>query len=424
MSFAWHYLQRHTLFVKQIETKAPRDLGLVVVIPCYNEPDILRTIESLKQSEQPSCSVELIVAINSSEDTCESILVQNRHTELELKAWANTNNRKGFTLHVLHQDDLPRKHAGAGLARKIGMDEAVRRFSEIDNPDGILVSFDADTRCADNYLSEIYSQFKNRPKSKACSIYFEHPIKGNEFSPQNYSAIAEYELYLRYYNQALRYTGYPWAFHAVGSCFAVKARVYSEQGGMNRKQAGEDFYFLQKVIPLGGFFEITSTCAMPSPRPSDRVPFGTGPMIRSLMKSGKTIETYQLVLFEMLNSFFLSKGELFKANRSEVEAIQQQQPKVLVEFLQQNSFVDSMVEVNANSPTLEKFNKRFFKWFNALRILKFLNHSSERGFPRENLKGLCLALASKFGFALPGDASLEAVLLAFRDYEKANPVRS
>jgi len=42
---------------------------------------------------------------------------------------------------------------------------------------------------------------------------------------------------------------------------------------MNRKQAGEDFYFIQKLMPLGGYFALNSTAIYPSPRESSRVPF-------------------------------------------------------------------------------------------------------------------------------------------------------
>src|SRR4029434_9989987 len=91
-----------------------------------------------------------------------------------------------------------------------------------------------------------------------------------------YKAIAAYELHLRYYLQALRTAGFPHGYHTIGSSMAVRARTYMEQGGMNRRQAGEDFYFLHKLIPLGGFTELNSTTVYPLPRPSNRVPFGTG----------------------------------------------------------------------------------------------------------------------------------------------------
>ena len=67
-------------------------------------------------------------------------------------------------------------------------------------------------------------------------------------------AIMKYELYLRYYRLALEYTGHPHAYHCIGSAFAVRTLDYVAQGGMNKRQAGEDFYFLQKLIATGRMF--------------------------------------------------------------------------------------------------------------------------------------------------------------------------
>src|SRR5262249_26021974 len=157
----------------------------------------------------------------------------------------------------------------------IGMDEALRRFDAVERPGGVIVGFDADCRCERNYLTAIERHFERNSNSPGCSIYFEHPLNG-PLEPAIYEAIAEYELHLRYYVQALRFGGFPHAFHTIGSSMAVRAGVYRKQGGMNKRKAGEDFYFLHKIIPLGGFTNLVETRVIPSPRASDRVPFGTG----------------------------------------------------------------------------------------------------------------------------------------------------
>ena len=43
------------------------------------------------------------------------------------------------------------------------------------------------------------------------------------------------------------FVGYPDSIYTIGSAFAVRAEAYMKQGGMNRRQAGEDFYFLYKL---------------------------------------------------------------------------------------------------------------------------------------------------------------------------------
>ena len=47
------------------------------------------------------------------------------------------------------------------LARKIAMDEAVRRFDQIGHTKGIIACFDADSLCDDNYLIELEEHFIN-----------------------------------------------------------------------------------------------------------------------------------------------------------------------------------------------------------------------------------------------------------------------
>ena len=82
---------------------------------------------------------------------------------------------------------------------------------------------------------------------------------------------------------------FPFAFHTIGSSMAVRASSYMRQGGMNKRKAGEDFYFQQKIIPLCGFTECNSTVVYPSPRPSYRVPFGTGRAMLGYLQNGEVL---------------------------------------------------------------------------------------------------------------------------------------
>ena len=75
--------------------------------------------------------------------------------------------------------------------------------------------------------------------------------------------IAAYELHLRYYTHGLRFSNLPYSFQTVGSAMAVRCSAYQKQGGMNKRKAGEDFYFIQKIIALGGYSELNSTTVFP-----------------------------------------------------------------------------------------------------------------------------------------------------------------
>ena len=257
------------------------DTGIIVVIPCFNEKEITRTLDSLNKCQTPACKVEIIIVVNQSEIIPEEIKNQNELSVSEIGAWTEVNE-SFFNVYTLFEQALPKKHAGVGLARKIGMDEAVMRFESI-NKDGVIVCLDADCTVEENYFTEIENHFNKYPKTPGCSIKYAHPLKGNDFDDYHYEGILNYELFLRYYNLALKHCGVPYAFHTVGSSMAVKSSAYQKQGGMNKRKAGEDFYFLQKIIELGHFTELNSTTVYPSPRTSDRVPFGTGKAINDFL---------------------------------------------------------------------------------------------------------------------------------------------
>ena len=213
----------------------------------------------------------------------------------------------------------------------------------------------------------------------ACSINFEHPISGTEYNPKIYNAIILYELYLRYYIQALRLINFPYAYHTIGSAFALKALINAKQGGMNTRKAGEDFYFLQKIIPLGNFSELNSTIVKPSPRISDRVPFGTGISVKNIINSdNEKYYTYNLNAFLLLKPLFNNINLLYGVeNTQKIEL-----SEILTEFLSKNNFSNALKNIYKNSSNLKSFTQRFYDWFNAFRVLKFLNFAHQTYFKK------------------------------------------
>ncbi|HRP59778.1 MAG TPA: glycosyltransferase family A protein, partial [Vicingus sp.] len=162
-------------------------LSIVVVIPCFNETHLIKSLESLNNCTLPIGLVEVITVFNCSIADDEKIKQANLTMLNEALVWLKSNAKKGIDFYFIEANNLPVKDAGVGLARKIGMDEAVVRFEQL-NKDGIIACFDADSTCAANYLVELEKHFEQHPKSPACSINFEHPLQGNEFSKANYQA--------------------------------------------------------------------------------------------------------------------------------------------------------------------------------------------------------------------------------------------
>lgn len=371
-----NYISKHADKTTYIKSAPNPLLQNIIVIPCYNEKDIVQTLKSLKECQSPNAPTEVIIVINTPEGASKEIIAINKKTQTELKQWEIINNTNEIKFHTIYIENIPKKIAGAGYARKIGMDEAVKRFQWVSNSNGIITSLDADSTVAENYLVEIEKLFIKNPKTNACSIYFEHPLSGNEFSQTVYDKIAEYELYMRYYSLSLKFTGFPYFYHTIGSGFAVKTLTYCKQGGMNKKQAGEDFYFLQKIMPLGNYYYLKSTVVYPSPRPSLRVPFGTGPVINNAIKNPeKELETYKFEVFLNLRKLFSKVDDFFKL--TEINLGNYSFHPSINDFLLKNNFSDALKEINANTSNIKSFRKRFLQWFDAFRIIKYINFAHE-----------------------------------------------
>ena len=361
-----------------------RDLGIIVVIPCFKEPDILQTLQSLAQCKLPECLVEVIVLVNHSEVASESVKEFNQNTIDEIQDCIQQRINKRLRFYAIGPVEFKKKWAGAGLARKKGMDEAVRRFNLLDKKDAIIVSLDADTLVEPDYLVEIEKHFQQNPKQVGATIAFQH--QKTDISTLHLKGIELYEKYLLYYKMALQFTGYPHAMFTIGSAFAVRADAYVKRGGMNRRQAGEDFYFLQNLVQIGKIGEIFSTTVHPSARLSDRVPFGTGPVLSRWMRGEEDLtKTYSFKSYLDLKQLFDIHTELFQISRDEFEKRLKILPDSIREFLLADNFWEELGELNKNCTTGKVFNLRFFQKFNAFKILKYLNFAAEHFYPKADL---------------------------------------
>ena len=391
------YLSKNSFRGKLIQKQVEGNLGLIVVIPAYDEEDIITCITSLNNCIAAVCAVEVIVIFNASENSVSSIINKNKTASVQLQDWYSKLKNPTFQLFCIEENELPKKHAGVGLARKIGMDEAVRRFESIGNENGVIVCFDADSQCEINYLVEIEKHFKENTKTSACSIHFEHPTYGEQFDLEIYRGIYYYELHLRYYKNGLAYANLPYAFHTIGSSMAVRVDAYCEQGGMNRRKAGEDFYFLQKFIDVGSLSELKSTTVIPSPRFSHRVPFGTGRAIQEMMDNEREIEkSYAFECFEILKNCFANVAHRFD-NDFEVNPY-------LLNFLSAPVWENKLAEVRRQSVSKERFEKRFFQWFNAFQTLKFVHFLRDSYFQNETLSSEVPKLLNGFGTKVDRDS--------------------
>ena len=364
------YFKRYAYPSKLFSDDPDSNLTISIVIPCFNEPDIISSISSLNACH-PISGTEVIIVINESENCDAKISLQNQKTINEIKKW-QTSESLNFSL-LVHYLIAPTKDAGVGFARKVGMDEAARRFEITGNTKGVICCFDADSICSKNYLQSIYNSFYlNKPRPHGAAIYFEHPVPENEGLSLG---IIQYELHLRYYVQALRYIGYPYAHQTVGSSMAVRSDIYQKVGGMNKRNAGEDFYFLHRVMPTGNFIDITDSVIYPSARVSNRVPFGTGKVMEKWStRSSDEFLTYNFDSFLDLKILFDQTEEYYRGN---IEELNSQLPESVKAYLAHGSFNNVHQRLVRQSTNLDSFTHNWYQYFDGFRVLKFLHYARD-----------------------------------------------
>ncbi len=352
-----------------------------VVVPSLAESQHLPLMLASLAANPPThleCFLILIV-VNNREQASPAEKYDNQNTITLLPEW---KGRPGLiNLHWVDAasagHELPAKD-GVGLARRIGMDLALP-WLDYGGCDPLLICLDADTTVQPNYLEAISSHFDESRAGGASINYRHRPV----CDPAAQAAIDRYELFLRAYVLGLELAGSPYAFHTVGSAMACRASAYVASGGMNRRQAGEDFYFLQQIHKVAGVDRLTGTTVHPSPRASQRVPFGTGRAVGDMLKGGAAeLMFYQPRLFDLLGMWLKTVRE---NQQDDGDALLSKAGAIALEmadYLRQAGFEkawDSMRRQNRDSARLQQ---AFHGWFDAFRTMRLMHYLTDNGWPR------------------------------------------
>ena len=345
----------------------------IVVIPSFNEKQILRTLRSLSncQIQKPS-KILILVVINHSENASTEIKRQNIQTLSEVQRFESSNPY--LEILPLYYPDLPHKKAGVGLARKLGMDQACQLFHLHSIQDGVIITTDADCTFDSNFFQAIFQFYESNPSVWCAHAHFEH-LANCEDDP-----IIAYELHLRIYIHFLKKIGFPFACQTIGSCISVRPDGYAKVGGMPTKKAGEDFYFVHKFTEIDRFGLIPGAMVYPSSRASTRVPFGTGKAISNIL-DGHDQLTYAPNCYFDLAKLISVVPSLYDHNIDLYNVCNE--PTIL--FLEQQNFAAKLAEIRNHSTTRDRFRKRFFRWMNAFRVMKYLNYCSEHHYEKVEL---------------------------------------
>jgi hypothetical protein len=277
--------------------------------------------------------------------------------------------------------EMPDKYGGVGTARKIGLDKALSLFDYTRPGEKLLISLDADTLVEADYLAAIRSYF--RPEKAAAVVNYAHQIP---VTARERLAISNYEIFLRYYVLGLRYAGSPYAFPSIGSTMVCTAAAYVAVGGMNRRDAAEDFYFLNKLAKFKTVGCIGTTTVYPSARASRRVPFGTGRRIIRFLEEGEEgWLLYDPRIFLILKRWLQAMEAAPDRETAEIMSQAGQIDARLLAFLEQHQFAAVWSKIRKNVRRSEGLQRHFHCWFDGFKTLKLVHFLTEQGLPQINM---------------------------------------
>lgn len=346
------------------------DTRHAVVIPALGEyPGLFDTLHDLAANPEALRDDTLVIVVvnnRAAEQCAPTDREANRQTLADL---VSSSLREA--LHLCWVDasapgnELPPKD-GVGLARKIGLDHALTRT----NDDAALVCLDADTRVAPDYLAAIAEHFA-QSYAHAAVLDYAHPLDGPDAR-----IIADYEIYLRTHEARLAAARSPYAYTAIGSAMACAAAAYVQVGGMNRRQAGEDFYFLQELAKVGRIDRIQGTTLRPSPRPSHRVPFGTGRRVAQVQTGDDAIALYHPESYRILGRWL----EVM-CSASDPMAVAKGIDSGLADYLAAQNFTKAHANITRHAANDTQRWMQLHRCFDAFRTLKLFHFLRDAGYP-------------------------------------------
>lgn len=291
------YLARYATEDVKLAGSVAGDFGHTVVVPARDEePGFVAQFRQVLGDD-----ALIILIVNHQSDSATTVVAGNRRLA------ASAAHIPGV---LVVEKCLP-KDEGVGLARRIGCDIALALWAEGRVRSPWIHSTDADVFLPADYLTSTRLASEH---ASALVYPFWHVAAGDKLVDQ---ATALYEMSLRYYVLGLRYARSPQAFHTVGSALCVRAQNYAEARGVPRRQAGEDFYLLNKLAKLGRVERAQSAPIQIRSRHSDRVPFGTGPAVRRIaerLRGDRPMTVYHPEIFARLREHLRSIGDRPRAH--------------------------------------------------------------------------------------------------------------
>lgn len=390
------YLRKFGFTKWKLESVSNKLFNIVVVIPAIQESENFpRLLASLEANQTDSLSETLfIVVINNLESSQAEVKSDNQKLLGYLRGIIGCKADDELTEKVIAKKinlavvdasspglEMPEKEGGVGYARKIGMDLALTCFNYSESIHNILVCLDSDCVVSGNYI-RVLNKIRDK-KYSAGYIEYEHLLPDDD---REKTAIIIYEIFLRYYVLGLKYAESPFAFDTIGSTMFCDVESYIKIGGMNKKKAAEDFYFMEKLAKITNICRVDEAKVFPSARRSWRVPFGTGQRVnRFFAGTHDEYSLYNPVGFEILRKwhevFFNNKILSVEDYLEYAECVDSS----LKEFLIEQSFPDAWNKILNETTKQDQLQKQKYFWFDGFRTLKLIHFLRDSKYPAINI---------------------------------------
>ena len=290
---------------------------------------------------------------------------------------------------------------GVGLVRKIGADIALFLIAAGKITCPWIHATDADARVPDDYFlraTETRIGIDGNSLPPSCVIYPYRHIPDPNMEQQDHqrywSAITDYELWLRYYVAGLEWAGSSYAYPSIGSLLAFDALAYARIRGFPKRMAGEDFYFQNKLAKVGAMTTLHGHPVKLLTRTSTRVPFGTGQgtiAIDELNSNGQRYTVYNPLVFSFVRGFLnavrnwfqdagLNEQEREKKFIAVLEEYRPQQKESsegyrlwLEKLFAELHLFKNLYAAEKRSKSLHGANRQFDDWFDGFRTLKLIH---------------------------------------------------
>ena len=285
------YLARYREPEARLAELIPEEYAALLVVPALGESPEL--IEGYRGAAKALRGGRLLVAlvVNARANAAPELAARNHELLKAFERGRELPRARLFSdpdFDVLAIDrasrgnELPPKQ-GVGLARKIGMDLGLALYARGKLRSPWLFGTDADARLPPDYFSRV----EQAPEGVSAVLYpFRHA--GDASDPVT-QATWRYEASLRYHVLGLASAGSAYAHHSVGSAIAVRAELYAGVRGVPKREAGEDFYLLDKLVKLAPLARLTGEPLELRARHSSRAPFGTGPGVSAVLEQGDAL---------------------------------------------------------------------------------------------------------------------------------------